>query len=33
MELVGTWARDVISVEKEVPAGFIHIPNVFDLYH
>ena len=32
MELVGTWARDVISVEKEVPAGFIHIPNVFDLY-
>ena len=33
MELVGTWARDVISVEKEVPVGFIHVPNVFDLYH
>lgn len=31
MELVGTWARDVISVEKEVP-NFIHVPNVFDLY-
>jgi len=33
MELVGTWARDVISVEKEVPLGFIHIPNIFDLYY
>ena len=33
MDLVGTWARDIISVEKEEPAGFIHIPNVFDLYH
>lgn len=33
MGLVGTWARDVISVEKEVPLGFIHVPNVFDLYH
>lgn len=32
MELVGTWARDVISVEKEAP-NFIHVPNVFDLYH
>ena len=32
MELVGTWARDVISVEKEAP-NFIHVPNVFDLYN
>ena len=31
MELVGTWARDVISVEKEAP-NFVHIPNEFDLY-
>ena len=27
-ELVGTWARDVISVEKEVP-GYREVPNVF----
>lgn len=28
-ELVGTWARDVISVEKDVPSGLTHVPNLF----
>jgi hypothetical protein len=31
MELVGSWARDVISVEKEAP-NFVHIPNEFEVY-
>ena len=31
MDLVGRWARDVISVEKEAP-NFVHIPNVFEVY-
>ena len=31
-EFVGTWARDVISVEKEIPSGYNNLPYVFEAY-